>query len=517
MMKTSRNERGGALLGAMMAVTMMALLGAALVTYYDSFVRQSRQAYVRSLMTNVDNKIRFMAMQPYAYTCADQRTGSVADQIAGLHSCVINRAYFANLEHVLIPGAPCPNHADCGLKLQFLTSAGDPPLNFVSRVNPNTNETEDTALFPYRLEYEGTDFKLSFGGYDLTAADAGMAVPREILQSQAFDCAYVNPKKPVFGGFDVAGKPICRGWNECDAGGTTGEYGTSFSFRQLNGADLAFKCKKLRDHNMIKDCQGGGQRKITRINYSNGEVSGDCADLPVPLLDAPYAATAVMAGGACGPANGVAATAPPTAGLCAGSTASPVSGTGPYTWTCTGADDSVKNCSTGGAAGLKWVYKYSQSANTFISPATGPLAGAGPQHGTINAVALSSGPADCPMPGIPAGTPLDQNNLGPYAGGACATEGSVCKYNYLESFGVYVIMTPGWYLQNSEWYVCQNGPSGSGHWSGNYGAGVPAGPMPNCPWAGILMGPGIDTAFAAPCTPVGSYCLGAVGHAYQCN
>jgi hypothetical protein len=49
--------------------------------------------------------------------------------------------------------------------------------------------------------------------------------------------------------------------------------------------------------------------------------------------------------GACGPANGVAVKNPPATGLCANGTASPVAGTGPWSWSCTASDNQPVSCS----------------------------------------------------------------------------------------------------------------------------------------------------------------------------
>ena len=57
---------------------------------------------------------------------------------------------------------------------------------------------------------------------------------------------------------------------------------------------------------------------------------------------APHAQAGI---GACGFANGVAVSSPPTAGLCNAGTASVVSGPGPWSWTCTGGiDGTVAQC-----------------------------------------------------------------------------------------------------------------------------------------------------------------------------
>jgi hypothetical protein len=52
----------------------------------------------------------------------------------------------------------------------------------------------------------------------------------------------------------------------------------------------------------------------------------------------PAAARQRQVNGACGPANGVPVTSAPTSGLCQTGTPSAVSGTGPWTWSCAGAN-----------------------------------------------------------------------------------------------------------------------------------------------------------------------------------
>ena len=50
--------------------------------------------------------------------------------------------------------------------------------------------------------------------------------------------------------------------------------------------------------------------------------------------------------GACGPASGTTGTAAPSANLCSAGTASPVTGTGPWTWQCTGANGGTTSSCT---------------------------------------------------------------------------------------------------------------------------------------------------------------------------
>src|ERR1700694_658643 len=52
----------------------------------------------------------------------------------------------------------------------------------------------------------------------------------------------------------------------------------------------------------------------------------------------------VLANGACGTASGVAVATAPTTNLCSAGTATPVAGTGPWTWTCMGNYGGSSTC-----------------------------------------------------------------------------------------------------------------------------------------------------------------------------
>lgn len=68
----------------------------------------------------------------------------------------------------------------------------------------------------------------------------------------------------------------------------------------------------------------------------NGGTSASCAATP----PAPPPPT----NGQCGPENGATTTATPTTGLCSSGTASVVAGTGPWTWNCTGSNGGTNAC-----------------------------------------------------------------------------------------------------------------------------------------------------------------------------
>jgi hypothetical protein len=94
--------------------------------------------------------------------------------------------------------------------------------------------------------------------------------------------------------------------------------------------------------------------------------------------------------GTCGSANGAAASIAPTTGLCDAGTASEVTGTGPWTWSCAGARGRTAQCSA------------PQGSSTPVNGVCGPADG----------VAVSSAPATglCDV-----GTPTTVSGSGPWS------------------------------------------------------------------------------------------------------
>jgi hypothetical protein len=97
---------------------------------------------------------------------------------------------------------------------------------------------------------------------------------------------------------------------------------------------------------------------------------------------APLAVTS----GACGTASSVAAISAPTTGLCSAGVASPVSGTGPWTWSCTGsgggttASCSVPTTAINGACGAANGVATTSVPTTRLcsAGAASPVSGTGP-------------------------------------------------------------------------------------------------------------------------------------------
>jgi hypothetical protein len=261
-MRSLGNSRGQALIGAMGAALITSLVGTTIASNYASILTQSRRAYVQSEMVNLDAKVRFMAMQPYAYLCG---TENGAGQLDGVQSCRVNPDFFKPVRRVIMPGVPCPAGTapnQCG----FTVSA--PVLKSI------TDGGQISMVLSYQLKYEGTDFSVRDMGFpdDATGLAAGIPVPGEILQSGLFNCSIIDPKKPVFSGFDAQGKVRCQGFDVCPVG----QYVTA-----VNPRTLHVTCAPPT--NAMIDCPAG--QKIATTDWADGVVNGAPC---VPLVEAEY-------------------------------------------------------------------------------------------------------------------------------------------------------------------------------------------------------------------------------------
>jgi len=113
----------------------------------------------------------------------------------------------------------------------------------------------------------------------------------------------------------------------------------------------------------------GNQNIASSLVVSSVTGSSVCVDSNGKLIACPN--------GACGTANGIsvssAPTANPTTNLCNSGSISPVSGSGPWTWTCTGASGLATKCSTLPKAchGTYYTSKACMNSNTDFSTYSG--------------------------------------------------------------------------------------------------------------------------------------------------
>ena len=270
-MRSIQNSRGQALIGAMIAAVVTGFVGTALMSNNLMVLAQTRRAYVQSAMTDLDAKVRLMAMQPYAYACGGDVAGHT--KLEGIQSCQVRPDYFAPILHVAMAGVPC----DVGVPINTCGFKVTPPVLKDATVTTGT-VTNNVKVLSYRLKYEGTDFDIHDIGYADTAVglDAGLLIPTEILQSATFDCAAIDPLKPVFSGFDARGAVTCRGFGICKPGEAITNVTTQ-------GTAFGVTCAPPKD--TAVDCTGSPQQKISKMTFADGKVTAlPCSDLP----EAPY-------------------------------------------------------------------------------------------------------------------------------------------------------------------------------------------------------------------------------------
>ena len=117
--------------------------------------------------------------------------------------------------------------------------------------------------------------------------------------------------------------------------------------------------------------------------YSRNQTENECGeDVNVNGISLAVNAPIVPLNGVCGPANGTSQSSAPTSGLCSSGTASVVSGTGPWNWSCVG--------SNGGSTGSCSAPVSVMGVNGVCGPANGTSQSSAPTSGLC-----SSGTARC--------------------------------------------------------------------------------------------------------------------------
>jgi hypothetical protein len=90
----------------------------------------------------------------------------------------------------------------------------------------------------------------------------------------------------------------------------------------------------------------GAQQLTVTFTPSNATDYTSATALNSLTVNAGSTAEATPVNGACGPANGTTSTVAPSVGLCSAGTASAVTGTGPWTWQCTGSNSGTTSSCT---------------------------------------------------------------------------------------------------------------------------------------------------------------------------
>ena len=257
-----KSSRGNALLGAMVAVGISGVVGMTAIAYNQTFIQSSRMAYVRSAFSSLESNLRFMAMQPYAYSCG--REGVINDQLGGYANCTLRRdatgkSYFDSILRINFPGAQCaPDVKACGFVVSDL------------KFTPTTTAGVTSGVFSAKLSYEGKELSIA-------PSNIKLDVPADVLQSMIFDCAEVNPLKPVFAGFDPkTGAPVCRGFQDCPKG----QYVRTLDFTKMDR-----KCAPLAPEDGL-DCSpsksGLNQPMIKTMFWTDGVVGKTCDLVKIP-------------------------------------------------------------------------------------------------------------------------------------------------------------------------------------------------------------------------------------------
>jgi hypothetical protein len=151
--------------------------------------------------------------------------------------------------------------------------------------------------------------------------------------------------------------------------------GAAYSFQatasSASGGELTFSIENMPSWAIFNKASGllSGTPRAPDVNiYSNIiiSVSNGSATTALPAFSISVTQIAPVTG-ACGSANGVPTNAAPTTNLCASGTASSVSGTGPWAWSCAGSNGgSTAQCSapqTTGSMGPVTNLHYAPNSN----------------------------------------------------------------------------------------------------------------------------------------------------------
>lgn len=181
-----RNQRGDALIMALMFVGLTAMIAAAIPSLMEMKQRQARLIRVRTLMSTLETRIKSLVLQSTSYTGCDSSVG--------YSSCQLIPNLFDPYLVTVVSGARCAV-SPCGIQLSFTGVGGSTSLDVdVATGNP---------VFLAKLTYMGTDISLQ-------PTEIKVQIPTDILQSQAFDCAAIDATRPLFAGFDSLGKLVCK-------------------------------------------------------------------------------------------------------------------------------------------------------------------------------------------------------------------------------------------------------------------------------------------------------------------
>jgi hypothetical protein len=244
-----RSRRGNTMVLALLLVLIVGVASFSIPQIEATQQKHMRTLRIRSLMTNLETRLRELALNPNTYLGCDSSHG--------VTSCRVNETRFNRVSILRVFGAECPTgQPSCGLRFQ-------PDAGF-----PSVILTPNGAQISGLLVYEGLDIKLA-------PRALAIQVPSDIIQSKIVSCAQIDPTRPIFSGFDSQGRARCRSLpSPCGPGQYL--YGVS-------PASLESQCRIFTPSEL--ECPD--DQMISRLIYTNGNMAAQCGSRLDPFQAIP--------------------------------------------------------------------------------------------------------------------------------------------------------------------------------------------------------------------------------------
>ena len=246
--KFSGGQSGNAVILALMVCVMVAMMASTVPSLIGASEKQMRVSRIKSVMTNLENRIRRIVMDPSTYLCPTNVSGYTTPS-----SCPLDLAKLNDLRSLRIPGPQQCTGPACI----------NPQINFNFDLPGNTLISTGTSF-----EFQGT---ISYNNVDVNIQPINLRiqVPVDVVNIKTINCgALYSGLRPIFGGLNSDGSPICRTiGNNCGAG----KY-----LSAVSPTDLSYTCESMDTSTL--SC-GAGQM-LSNLNWSSGTYSGNC--IPVP-------------------------------------------------------------------------------------------------------------------------------------------------------------------------------------------------------------------------------------------
>ncbi len=292
------SERGQVLLSSIVFSAGVILASGFLLQQSYQSERTLRIPRIKSIMSSIEAKVRLASLQPQTFTCPLTATATFNSSLCTLSTT------FAELTEA-VPG--CQNAGPtCGVVVQ----------------NPVLAGTTLTAT----VIYQGTELAIA-------PIQLSISVPPDVLQASDYNCASIDPTKPLFAGFNPDGSLICKPLpSDCPAG----QYASGVS-----STNLSLSCAALPTP--ANSCSL--HQYMTSVNWAGGPTfTVTCAPRLNPFTfftftptltvkTTPYSSpTPAPANGACVPIPTTTAAPTTTTTIAATTTTNPVTTT---TFGCT--------------------------------------------------------------------------------------------------------------------------------------------------------------------------------------